>query len=202
MSHAHHGQDLRVESQIRLKPSGMTLAKRGAKLHLFCAAEHFCLYLNLFLCFCSCCFCAPEQLKSAPSPGRDSGHLRGQQGGGCCPKSPSLRSGCQNPLLAPAPRPPGRQKHPRHSNLGALQGAAWLWPPYLRCGLIGGGRGYVGGEGSHLHCLLAGCQEDATVGEGDGGGWKEESQAGSHQGVGQADQQPALVLVPPGGDVR
>lgn len=202
MSHTHHGQDLRVESQIRLKPFGIMLAKRGSKLRLFRTAERFHLYLNVFLCFCSCCFCAAEQLRRAPLVGQDMGHLGGHRGGGRCPKSPSLQFGCQSPLPAAAPRPSGRQKHPGHPNHGGLQGATSLRPPYLGHGLVGGGSGHVGGEGSHLHRLLAGCQEDAAVGEGDGGRRKEESQTGGHQGVGQADQQPALVLVPLGGDVR
>lgn len=58
---------------------------------------------------------------------------------------------------------------------------------YLLHALIGGGSGHVGGEGSHLHGLFASCQEDAAVGEGDGSRREEESQAGGHQGVGQAD---------------
>lgn len=89
MSHTHHGQDLRVESQIRLNPSGMTPAKQGAKLHLFCTAEHFCLHLIYFSCY----FCAHEQLQSPPLLGQGMGRLRGCQGGGRCLNLPAF--GCQ-----------------------------------------------------------------------------------------------------------
>lgn len=79
MSHTHHGQDLRVESQIRLNPSGMTPAKQGAKLPLFCTTEHFCLDLIYFSCY----FCAREQLRGSPLLGQGTVHRRGCQGGGC-----------------------------------------------------------------------------------------------------------------------